>query len=192
MHKACPIRVRHAVCAGRVNPALYGFLIGVHRPQHQAQARRDRNGATQQENQQQGYMERASPFSMDEAPRQIAASETSRAETAFMDHFPPSNTSLTFINSSNQLESIPNINLRVVAERSPLLAAAFEQARGRCLLHLETLTSLTAIPFLRFLYTGYYLSCQCEPSSSSSALTCAPTPSSQWRVLFLQPLLVES
>lgn len=73
-----------------------------------------------------------------------------------MEDYPAGNATLTFHNDDNELESLPSINVSVIEERCPVLAMAFEDSRSGPQLYLETLTIATAVPFLRFLYTGSY------------------------------------
>ncbi|SMR48806.1 unnamed protein product [Zymoseptoria tritici ST99CH_1E4] len=54
------------------------------------------------------------------------------------------------------VESVPGIALRRIEDSCPLLAAAFETTRAGPRLHLETLNSMTARPFVRFLQSGSY------------------------------------
>ncbi|KXL42819.1 hypothetical protein M433DRAFT_145646 [Acidomyces richmondensis BFW] len=63
---------------------------------------------------------------------------------------------ISYPGDHGEIETVQNINRWVFEARSPLLAAAFESSRSGPQLHLEALTSDTAIPFLRFLYTGSY------------------------------------
>ena len=98
-----------------------------------------------QEYTQPGYMQQASPFALDN-PK----------EMSFMEWYPEGNGILTFQNDENQLESIYNINIWIIEERCPVLAMAFENSRSGPQLYLQTLTQATALPFLRYLYTGSY------------------------------------
>lgn len=93
-----------------------------------------------------GYMEQRSAFALDIAP----------TESTFLDSFPKGNATLTYQNENNELESIRNVNVELIEERSPILGMAFETGRSGPQLYLETLTSATALPFLRYLYTGTY------------------------------------
>lgn len=96
-----------------------------------------------------GYMGRNSPFSFESPP--VDASEMS-----FMEWYPKGHASLTFQNEDGTLVTVQQINVWMVEERCPVLAAAFEESRSGLQLFLETLTSATAAPFLRYLYTGTY------------------------------------
>lgn len=64
--------------------------------------------------------------------------------------------SITYINDNGDVDTMSNIDPAVVGERCPLLGTAFEESRSGPTLHLEALTSRTAKPFVRFLYTGSY------------------------------------
>ena len=78
-------------------------------------------------------------------------------EDSFLQWFPPGDAAISYIDDQGQMASIPDINIWLVEARSPLLYMAFDQARnGRPHLHLETLTSTCALPFVRYLYTGSY------------------------------------
>ena len=69
---------------------------------------------------------------------------------------PPGTDTLTYPGYHQQIASISGLHAPIIEDRSPLLAAAFEDSRSGRRLHLETLTSNTVMPFLRFLYTGSY------------------------------------
>ena len=77
-------------------------------------------------------------------------------DQSFLGWFPKGNATLSYPGDDGELISIENINVFMIEARSPLLAAAFEESRSGQQLHLETLTSVTATPFLRYLYTGTY------------------------------------
>ena len=94
----------------------------------------------------QGYMDQPSHFSLDAPP----------TESTFLDSYPKGNATLTYQNDDNTLESIHNVNVTIIQERCPILGIAFESSRSGPQLYLETLTPTTALPFLRFLYTGTY------------------------------------
>ena len=96
--------------------------------------------------QPQGYMEQPSAFQFDTAP----------TESTFLESFPTGNATLTYQNDHGELESIRNINIELIESRSLLLGMAFEPGRSGPRLYLEILTSATAYPFLRYLYTGSY------------------------------------
>ena len=93
-----------------------------------------------------GYMEQRSAFALDNAP----------TESTFLDSYPKGNATLTYQSADNALESIRNVNVQLIEERSPILGMAIETGRSGPQLFLETLTSATALPFLRYLYTGTY------------------------------------
>lgn len=69
---------------------------------------------------------------------------------------PPGTDTLTYPGYHQQIASVSGLHAPIIEDRSPLLAAAFEDSRSGRRLHLETLTSNTVMPFLRFLYTGSY------------------------------------
>ncbi|KAI6872464.1 hypothetical protein KC334_g18729, partial [Hortaea werneckii] len=78
-------------------------------------------------------------------------------EDSFLHWYPSGDATLSYPDTDGQLASINNINIWLIEERSPLLYMAFDHSRnGRPHLHLESLTRMTALPFLRFLYTGSY------------------------------------
>lgn len=97
------------------------------------------------------YMQRPSAFSL-----QPSTSDDTLTERSFLEWYPEGNATLTFQNDKKKLESIHNLNINVINERSAVLAMAFEDSRSGPRLYLETLTSTTAFPFLRFLYSGTY------------------------------------
>lgn len=78
------------------------------------------------------------------------------SEDSFLDWYPKGAATLTFQNDKDQLQSIPDLSLTIIGGRSAFLAMAFEDSRSGPRLFLETLTSATAYPFLRFLYSGSY------------------------------------
>ncbi|KAK5128536.1 hypothetical protein LTR85_003207 [Meristemomyces frigidus] len=94
-----------------------------------------------------GYMQRTSPFSLFAAPIN---------DKSFMEWYPKGTATLSFPDNDGQIASIADVNLWMIEERCPLLAIAFEPSRSGQRLYLETLTSVTATPFLRYLYTGTY------------------------------------
>ena len=69
---------------------------------------------------------------------------------------PPGTDTLTYPGYHQQISSVSGLHASIIEDRSPLLAAAFEDSRSGRRLHLETLSSNTVMPFLRFLYTGSY------------------------------------
>lgn len=79
-----------------------------------------------------------------------------RTETSFMESLPKGNGVLTFLDDDKQLITIAGINVNLIDQRCPLLAMAFEESRSGPKLYLESLSSATALPLLRFLYTGSY------------------------------------
>ena len=93
-----------------------------------------------------GYMEQPSAFVLDTPP----------TESTFLESYPKGNATLTYQNDDGELESIRNVNFQLIEESCPILGMAFEPRRSGPQLFLETLTSTTAYPFLRYLYTGSY------------------------------------
>jgi len=59
---------------------------------------------------------------------------------------------------NQQLGSVTGLHAWIIEARSPLIAAAFESSVSGKRLHLDSLDSGTVLPFVRFLYTGYYAS----------------------------------
>lgn len=98
------------------------------------------------ESTRQGYMERRSLFEFDHPP------DNSITESSFMGWYPEGSATLTYQDDNQELQSIHKINLDLIQARSPMLWLAFERDQ----LYLETLTSKTAFPFLRYLYSGTY------------------------------------
>lgn len=70
------------------------------------------------------------------------------------DNIAPGTDTLTYPGNYQQLASVSGLHGEIIGDRSPLLAAAFESSSSGRRLHLETLSSETVMPFLRFLYTG--------------------------------------
>lgn len=75
---------------------------------------------------------------------------------AFLDHVPKGTATLTYNDANGNLLSIHDLNLDTIEERSPIIAAAFEHSHRHSQLHLDLLSPLAALPFIRFLYTGDY------------------------------------
>lgn len=71
-------------------------------------------------------------------------------------NLPPGTDALTYPGNHQQIASVSGLHASIIGDRSPLLAAAFEDSSSGRRLHLETLSSNTVMPFLRFLYTGSY------------------------------------
>ena len=109
-----------------------------------------------------GYMDRPSVFQMvDEAAEMVVEEQSveqmaSRPSQLRPKHKP----TITYYSDDHKLKTLQDVNLKAVIKRSPLLAMAFEDSRSGPQLFLETLSSQTAEPFLRFLNTGSYA----EPS----------------------------
>ena len=93
-----------------------------------------------------GYMEQPSAFALDAPP----------TETTFMSLYPSGNGTISYHNELNEMETIRSVNVDLIAERCPVLGLAFEDSRSGPQLYLELLTPATAMPFVRFLYTGTY------------------------------------
>lgn len=94
----------------------------------------------------QGYMEQPSSFAIDSPPTQ----------STFLESFPKGDATISFPGDNNALESLHNLEILLIQSRCPILGMAFERSRSGPQLYLETLTSATALPFLRYLYTGTY------------------------------------
>ncbi|KAK5169463.1 uncharacterized protein LTR77_005439 [Saxophila tyrrhenica] len=109
-------------------------------------ARRDSSGFSPQLQPAQEYMSQPSPFTLD----------ANLTECSFMLQYPSGNATISFYNDRGQLETIPNVNIQLIEDRCPILAMAFEESRSGPQLFLETVTSQSAWPFLRFLYSGTY------------------------------------
>ena len=63
---------------------------------------------------------------------------------------------INYQDDDGALRSLHGIDMSKLTKTSSLLAMAFEESRSGPQLFLETLSSSTAEPFLRFLNTGYY------------------------------------
>jgi hypothetical protein len=84
---------------------------------------------------------------------------TSAGSTALCpDDLPIGTDALTYPqgHSNQQLGSVTGLHAWIIEARSPLIAAAFESSVSGKRLHLDSLDSGTVLPFVRFLYTGYY------------------------------------
>ncbi|KAK4570175.1 hypothetical protein LTR86_002255 [Recurvomyces mirabilis] len=95
-----------------------------------------------------GYMHANSLFALEEG---IPTNEMS-----FMEWYPKGEATLSYLGSNGETATIADINIWMIEARCPLLAMAFEHRRSGQYLHLETLTDSTAVPFVRYLYTGSY------------------------------------
>jgi hypothetical protein len=69
---------------------------------------------------------------------------------------PPPTVTLTYNGRCQRIVSATGLHAEIFEDRSPLLAAAFESSSAGLRLHLDTLSVETAVPFLRYLYTGSY------------------------------------
>lgn len=72
------------------------------------------------------------------------------------DDYPPGNATITYPGGNGETASITKLNISLIEQRSPLLAAAFEPYRNGERLNLDTLTETTAMPLVRYLYSGSY------------------------------------
>lgn len=77
------------------------------------------------------------------------------SETSFMKLY-PGDATISYLNNNGEAQSITGVSVWAIEQSCPLLAAAFEPRSSGPQLHLEILTKTTAMPFLRFLYTGTY------------------------------------
>lgn len=68
----------------------------------------------------------------------------------------PGPDTLTYPDCDGNIVSLHGLHASIIETRSPLIAAAFEKSRFGQRLHLDTLSSQTAEPFIRFLHTGSY------------------------------------
>lgn len=93
-----------------------------------------------------GYMQQSSAFAFDSSP----------AELEFLEWYPPGNATLSFQNDQDETETISNLNIDIISERCAIIGHAFEPSRSGPQVRLDILTSATALPFLRYLYTGTY------------------------------------
>lgn len=93
-----------------------------------------------------GYMDCEGPYSLDLLPVH---------HRSFLDCC-EGDAMISYPGDNGEVATIHNISRWVFEARSPLLAVAFESSRSGPQLHLEALRSDTAIPFLRFIYTGSY------------------------------------
>ncbi|TKA32002.1 hypothetical protein B0A50_01247 [Salinomyces thailandicus] len=91
-------------------------------------------------------------------PPQVAKwQDDTLQEDSFLELYPAGDGTLSYPDGDGELASISNINVDLIEARCPLLSMAFDQSRtGRPHLHLETLTAMSALPFLRYLYTESY------------------------------------
>nr|POF04220.1 hypothetical protein CFP56_21975 [Quercus suber] len=77
-------------------------------------------------------------------------------EMSFMEWYPKGEATISFHVNESRVDTISGINVWVLEERCPLLAAAFEDSSTGPQLFLESLSSSTALPLVRYLYTGSY------------------------------------
>lgn len=107
---------------------------------------RGRSASPPPEYSARGYMQRSSAFSI----------ASSQAELSFLEWYPRGDATITYLNTEGDVQSIAGLSPWIIEERCPLLAEAFEPGRFGPRLHLEALTTATATPFVRYLYTGSY------------------------------------
>ncbi|KAM0689173.1 hypothetical protein Q7P36_011250 [Cladosporium allicinum] len=107
--------------------------------------------------------ESTSDISPSETPpksrRIVSFYPTSTGSTALWpDDLPIGTDALTYPqgHSNHQLGSVTGLHAWIIEARSPLIAAAFESSVSGKRLHLDSLDPGTVLPFVRFLYTGYY------------------------------------
>nr|POE50709.1 hypothetical protein CFP56_16224 [Quercus suber] len=81
----------------------------------------------------------------------------SQDEMAFMEWFPKGEACISFHVDESRIDTISGINVWVLEERCPLLAAAFEDSSAGPQLFLDSLSPFAAVPFVRYLYTGSYM-----------------------------------
>lgn len=82
-------------------------------------------------------------------------SRTPPSEMSFLESN-PGDATVTYLGHGGKAQSIARISVQAIAQSCPLLATAFESRTSGPQLHLEILNEATALPFLRFLYTGSY------------------------------------
>lgn len=90
------------------------------------------------------------------AEQQTVQKMESTPRKARVEDMPAGDATIHYYTDDGEPRSIKNVNIDIIAERSPLIAAAFEQCRSGARLTLDVLTDLSANQFLRFLYTGSY------------------------------------
>lgn len=104
-----------------------------------------------------GHMGSPTPFQMSQCTtQQSPATGEERRGTAMT--LPTRSTRMATIAYPEEgtIQNIRDVSLEEVEKRCPLLAIAFEDSRSGPHLYLETLSSRTAEPFVRFLNTGKY------------------------------------
>lgn len=79
-----------------------------------------------------------------------------RNEMSFMEWYPKGGASISFQGDDGHIDTIDGINVFLIESRCQLLATAFEHSKSGPQLFLAALSSSTAIPFVRYLYTGSY------------------------------------
>ncbi|KAK4619679.1 hypothetical protein CLAFUW4_11700 [Fulvia fulva] len=103
-------------------------------------------------NKSPSYMSRSSPFSMDPPPQ----NGEPHNEWSFLSWYPKGDATITYPNDDGGSAVIPGLHRSIIEERSELIAQAFESFREGHQLHLDCLDSATALPLVRYLYTGSY------------------------------------
>lgn len=109
-----------------------------------------------------GFDPDLSPPETQPTPRRIVSFYPTSAGSSALwpDDLPTGTDVLTYPQggSSQQLGCVTGLHAWIIEARSPLIAAAFESSVSGKRLHLDSLDCGTVLPFLRFLYTGYYAS----------------------------------
>lgn len=100
--------------------------------------------------------EGASAHMCSTTPLTLAHTQDPPSGLSFMKSHPQGDATITYLNDQGQSQSITGIAVSAIENSCPLLATAFEPRRSGPRLHLEILTNTTAVPFLRYLYTGSY------------------------------------
>jgi len=104
---------------------------------------------------------RFSPLETSPTPRRIVSFYPTSAGSSALwtDDLPLGTDALTYpLSLGHQLGSVTGLHAFMIEARSPLIAAAFESSVSGKRLHLDSLDEGTVLPFVRFLYTGYYAS----------------------------------
>jgi hypothetical protein len=91
-----------------------------------------------------------------QCPNMPACAATSMRLHLVPNTLPPGTGTLTYPGHLGQIASVSGLHGSIIEDRSPLLAASFESSSSGRHLHLETLSTHTVMPFLRFIYTGSY------------------------------------
>ncbi|EME41695.1 hypothetical protein DOTSEDRAFT_103119, partial [Dothistroma septosporum NZE10] len=93
---------------------------------------------------------------------------------SFLEWYPKGDATITYPDDSEWSQAICGLHTWVIEERSPLIAQAFERSREGQQLHLDCLDPTTALPLVRYLYTGSYAAAgnQYEDVPTSLLLHC--------------------